>query len=128
MKYSPEIDWITAWYGSYAAWDESINFWLTATFAVIVAVHALGDRVIPLLCRIIAFLYLAFSFYTGSRIVSLALEGAYIMEQMEKIGVELKADYFGSIGFYGDLVLYGLFFFGTLATVVFVLTAPRRST
>ncbi len=38
-NYSVPIDadlW-TAWFSAYGAWDSTINFWLTATFAVIIA-------------------------------------------------------------------------------------------
>ena len=37
-----EIDWLSAYYGVFDAWDATFNFWITATFAVIVAVHAIS--------------------------------------------------------------------------------------
>ena len=127
MGYSNEIDWIAAWYEVSASWDTTISFWMTATFAVIVATHALGERVTLSLTRLLACLYGAFSLYTALRLWSTTEEGLYIFEQLQAANLMLKpADYLDSSNVYQDVVLWLIIGLGSIATVYFVFSAPRR--
>ena len=124
---SVEIDWIAAWYGVYAAWDATINFWLTGTFAVIVAVHALGKRATKPVTRLVASLYGAFSVYTLMRSVAIGAETFFIAERIESLGISSERVFFSDFGWYADYLMLGIFMFGSVATVVFVVTAPGRT-
>ena len=123
---SVEIDWISAWYGLYGAWDSTINFWLSATFAVIVAIHALGTRATKSVTRMVAALYAAFSLYTMLRAFGIGKETIFVREKIKSLGIEAEESFFSSLASYADFVMLGIFFFGSVATSIFVLTAPRR--
>ena len=47
VQVSTEIDWLNAYYGVFNTWDATFNFWITATFAVIVAIHAISKTITP---------------------------------------------------------------------------------
>ena len=63
MEVETEIDWVAAWYDTWTVIDSTINFWITATFAVIVAIHALGEKATKQVTRPVAALYAGFSDY-----------------------------------------------------------------
>ena len=128
MSYSAEIDWVAAWYENYGVWDTTISFWMLGTFAVIIATHALGNRVTPQLSRLLVSLYGAFSLYTLIRMYSIGLEGLYILDQLQMFGVNiLPAAVFTSPAFFSDIVIWLIITIGTLATAHFIWTAPRRN-
>ncbi len=123
---SIEIDWFAAWYGNFQVWDSTINFWLTATFAVIVAIHALGERATKRITRLVAALYGAFSLYTALRGLAISKETLYLMETIKSLGIDAEASFFSSAGVYADALMLVIFLFGSVATTIFVLTASRE--
>ena len=48
---SVEIDLWPTWYAAFSTWDSTINFWITATFAVLVASHSLRNSMTTQLSR-----------------------------------------------------------------------------
>ena len=126
MQVSREVDWVTAWYEIWAVFDATINFWITATFAVIIAIHALGDRATKPVTRPIALLYAGFSLYTAFRTAGISMESQKVIEEISKPDIDLFAYYSFNWGGIGDGVLFVTFLIGTIYTIYFVLTAHKR--
>jgi hypothetical protein len=89
METSKEVDWVAAWYGVWNIWDSTIGFWMTATFAVIVATHALGNRATREVTRPLAILYATFSTYTILRGITISLESNRIAEEVSKPEIDM---------------------------------------
>jgi len=127
MQASREVDWVAAWYDIWGVADATLNFWITATFAVLVAVHALGNRATKQITLPIAILYTGFSLYTAFRVVGILRETQKVVEEITKPDINLFAHYTGiGWGTLADYVLFGTFVFGCIYTVYFVITAPNR--
>ena len=120
-----EIDWVAAWFDLIALWDTTISFWMSATFAVIVATHALGSRVTPLLTRLLAGLYGAFSLYTLIRLIGLSDDSRYISERLAEAQIRLRPEGF-SWSVISDVILWWIFVIGSVLTIYFILSAPRK--
>ena len=118
-----EIDWVNAFYSMMGLWDMTLNFWLTATFAIIVAVHVLGDGVTARLRWLILMLYSFFSAFTLSRSLAIGVQSEYIESRLKELGIDLVTQ--ESIILLSDLLLLTLFLIGTIGTLVFVYTSGR---
>ena len=127
MEYSNEIDWLAAWYLSYGVWDSTINFWITATFAVLVAVHALGDKATLQITRPIAMLYGAFSIYTILRAIGIYGEASRILEIVTDPSIDLFANGTYRFGYFADYLLWAIYACGSIYTTYFVATAHKRN-
>ena len=125
MDNSVETDWVAAWFDLIALWDTTISFWMSATFAVIVAIHALGERVTPSLKRLLAGLYGGFSLFTLVRLVGLAEDGRFISERLAEAQIRLRPEGFGWSAA-SEAILWWLVIGGIIATIHFILSAPRK--
>ena len=137
MKYSSEpVDghelWSSGMEQYLSLWEilnTNFDFWLTVTFASIVAMHALGKRVTIRLSLIVGFLYLAFSAYTfiQRKIILDQINGAVerAISGANAIGLELAPNPWAEFGLISHQIL---FFAGTLVTTVFILRAHKRAT
>ena len=122
-----EVDWVAAWYEIYAVWDATINFWITATFAVIIAVHVLGPRATKTVTIPIALLYTGFSLYTGFRFMGIGIESLKVVEEISKFDIDLFSHYsWFNWGRASDIALAVTFVGGTIYTIYFVGSAHRR--
>ena len=123
---SLEVDWVNAFYSMMEIWDATFNFWLTVTFAIIVAVNVLGFGVTEKLRWLILTLYSLFSLFVLSRSVAISQQSQYIESRLAELGIDLvPEDYFPSTIFLTDLLLLILFLVGTIGTLVFVYTSGR---
>ncbi len=119
--FSQEVDFLSAYYGMVAAWDATLNFWLTATFAVVVAVHVLDRGITTRLKWLLFFLYGLFSIHMLSRSVYITNEGILIQERLREMGIEISsADYFLTAQSIADFSLILLFLSGSIGTLVFI--------
>ena len=127
MQASREVDWVSAWYDLWAVSDAVISFWITATFAVLIAVHMLGDRATRSITNAIALLYTGFCIYSAFRVAQLMTEAQKVVEELFKEDIDLFA-YQSSIswGAVGDYVLTATLLFGSIYTIYFVLTVHKR--
>ena len=127
-NYSVPIDadlW-TAWFSAYDAWDSTINFWLTATFAVIIAAHALSSSMTPRLSRLIAGLYGAFCMYTIFRGISVYLQAASIYSNM--LGAGIKFSEIGAtMDLFADITISLVIVIGSYGTLRFVLSQKKSA-
>jgi hypothetical protein len=103
--------------------DSMIQFWIQATFAVVVAVFVAGDRLSRWMRGTIAVLYLIAS-------VQAALRWVLIVTRADAFRARMVADSFADIPTHGGLVLLisalisVMFVGGVLGTVYFV-ARPR---
>ena len=112
----------SAWYAAFGTWDSTINFWLTATFAVVVAAHTLRESMTKRLARLLAWLYGAFCLYTLLRGGSLYIEGVSLSSQMMANGIRFTL--LGSIlNLLSNITILAIFCFGSIATIRFILTS-----
>jgi hypothetical protein len=107
--------------------NTNFDFWLTVTFASIVAIHALGRRVTIRLELIVGFLYVSFSAYTfiQREIILDQIYGAVdrAASGANAIGLELSPNAWADVGLVSHQFL---FFTGTFVTAVFILRAHKR--
>ena len=123
-----EIDWVNAYYSMVGIWDATFSFWLTSTFAVIVAVHVLGIGISTKLRWLILVLYSLFSALILSRYMVIAEQSQNIGLRLTELGIVLPPeDYFGSSEFFSDTLLFLLFWVGSIGTAVFVYTSGKRN-
>lgn len=125
--FAQEIDWLSAYYGMVTAWDATFNFWLTATFAVIVAVHVLNRGITTKLKWFLFSLYGLFSIHMFSRSIYVSKEGILIQERLAELGISISPEhYFLSANAAADFSLLLLFLLGSLGTLVFIASAGKH--
>ncbi len=120
MKQLPvEVDLLSAWYAAFATWDSTINFWISATFAVLVASHTLRKSMTTQLARYMAALYGAFCLYTFLRALSLYAEGSNLAHVMLDHGITFTR--FGAtVNFLSNLTILVIFLASSFITLKFV--------
>ena len=122
-----EIDWVAAFYSMLGAWDATFNFWITVTFAIIVAVHVLGDGVTTKLRWLILTLYSLFSAQILARSAAIGEQSQYIEARLVELGIDVVSeDYVVSTIFLADLLLLVLFLVGTIGTLAFIYTSDGK--
>ena len=129
MQVTREVDWVAAWYEIWGVYDATINFWITVTFAVIVAVHALGIRATRQVTFPLAALYTSFSLYTALRSIGLYSDTKKVVEELKKADIDFFQYNSTTLdwGALADVVLAAIFLFGTVFTIYFILTAHKRN-
>lgn len=122
MKQLPvELDLWSTWYAVFATWDSTINFWISATFAVLVASHTLRNSMTTQMSRYMAWLYGAFCLYTLLRAVSIYAEGANLANVMMSHGITFTR-FGGLMNFLSNLTILVIFLVGSFFTLKFVLS------
>ena len=124
-----EIDWLNAYYGVFGIWDATFNFWITATFAVIVAVHAISKTITTKLRWFLLVLYLLFSATMLSRAAVVTRESFIVNKRLHELGITLYPDtteYLWSATFFFDLSLLLLFIVGSIGTLAYIWSAGRE--
>ena len=104
--------------------DSTINrlasvfqFWLSATFAAIVASHLAGEKLTKLYAGVLASIYLVFTFSVVVRITAWRSS----LEQYLLRASEIRGDSGGSAVFdFINISLWATIILGTIATVVFI--------
>ena len=116
-----EYDLWSAWYGAFSTWNSTINFWLTATFALIVATHTLSQSMTITLRRLLSYLYGAFCTYTLLRGISLYLEGVNLSSTMIAHGIRFSPAS-ALTNFLSNVVILLIFLFGSAGALRFLLS------
>ena len=97
--------------------ESVFQFWLSATFAAIVASHLAGEKLTKLYAGVLTSIYLVFTFSVAVRITAWRSS----LEQYLLRASEIRGDAGGSAVF--DLInisLWATIILGTIATVVFI--------
>ena len=129
MLIPTEIDWLNAYYGVFDAWDATFNFWIAATFAVIVAVHAISKTITTNLRWFLLTLYSLFSITMLSRAAVISHESFVIGGKILELGIPLvpKSDnYLWSATFFFDVSLLLLFLVGSIGILVYIWSVGRE--
>ena len=121
-----EVDIWNAWFAAFATWDATINFWLTATFAVIVSTHTLSHSITPSLRRLLATLYIAFCVYTLLRGTSLYLLGVQLSSEMMSQGVRFSPAT-ALANFLSNVAIILIFVGGSIGASRFILTTSKSA-
>ena len=103
---------------AYALTDGSFEFWLTATFSVIVVAHVSVERLTLKLCASITVLYLAL---TGSMLLRTAHVTGIIQGYKALITINPPAD----LRMNGYFVMF-LYFVGTIGAVIYLWHSYRH--
>lgn len=102
--------------------ESVFQFWLSATFAAIVASHLAGEKLTKLYAAALTSIYLVFTFSVAVRIT--AWRGS--LEQYLLRASEIRGDAGGSAVFgLINMSLWATIILGTIATVVFIWQSYR---
>lgn len=113
-----EAEIIELMYESLGYADRNFEFWITASFAVILAFHFSGERLSALMFRLITFLYVSSAVLFVSRWSVAALQYASFRQQLIDMGSSVQISSNFMEGFIG--VTYAIVIcFGTIGTVYF---------
>ena len=99
---------------SEASIDYQVEFWLTVSFAAVVACFAAGDLLTKKMRWLISFLYLIATVVFASRWYYNAVEVLAYVEALKAQGVDIPVGYVSGVS---RMVLFGC---GTLATIFFL--------
>ena len=97
--------------------DSAFNIWMSATFAVLVAVHLVGSNLKRRVLVVIATMYSLFSLLYLCRIVD---SGSLAIMYGTEIAVELP------FGFWNGVVRLLIFAIGTAATLYFIFRSSKE--
>ncbi len=121
-----EIDLWSAWYAAFSIWDSTINFWISATFAALIAAHSLQNSMTRQLARYVAWLYGSFCIYTLFRALSVYAEAAHLSFVMVEHGIQFTE--FGStMNFLSNLTISCIFLTASGFTLKFILSSAGAS-
>ena len=104
--------------------ESVFQFWLSATFAAIVASHLAGEKLTKLYAVVLTSIYLVFTFSVAVRITAWRSS----LEQYLLRASEIRGDAGGSAVF--DLInisLWGTIILGTIATIIFIWHSYRSN-
>ena len=97
--------------------ESVFQFWLSATFAAIVASHLAGEKLTKLYAGVLTCIYLVFTFSVAVRITAWRSS----LEQYLLRASEIRGDTGGSVVFgLIDKSLWATIILGTIATVFFI--------
>ena len=109
---------------SNSALDTHIEFWLSGSFAILMAFFFAGDKIVGFVRWTLMFLYLTATVFFSIRI---SLDLVRIVESLRllgEIGSSYEATFFG-LGVFSGLVLGTLILGGTAATVYFGVNSEK---
>ena len=119
-----EAELISTYHQTLDAINSNFEFWLTATFALIIAFYFASEKISNLMYRIILFLYVSTSVLMFARLVEIGLTNESVRAQLEALDSET---YINSI--LGNTI-FGIAFWlimivGTIGTVLFVVSTKK---
>ena len=101
--------------------DTAFQFWLAATFAVVVAAHAVRESIDLSLKTIVTILYLLLTAFSVLKTLGDFQQVAYLAEIASAGGYDLTTEYSSLAGLFRFL----LYFIATLAVSIYVWTVDR---
>ena len=121
-----ESELIELMYESLGYADRNFEFWITATFGVILAFHFSGERVTPLMYRLIMFLYCSATVLFVSRWSVAVLQYAQFRQELTNMGSSVKVSslLMESVISVAYLLVIGI---GTLGAIYFGHKARRKA-
>ena len=119
-----EAELVAAYLESLQAIDGNFQFWLSITFAMLVAAY-LASRSIPKALQFTALtIYVAASVLFTVRLFTLGLTVTSLQNQLASLGSQTRVVSTGTNGLIGVLY-FGIIVGGTLATIAFVVSRGR---
>lgn len=120
-----EAELITAFHQTLNAIDSNFEFWLSASFALILAFYFASEKISNLMYRIILFLYISTSVLMYARLWVFGVMNESLRAQLQELGTETY------IASYTTNVLFGIGFglvmiIGTCGTVSFVVSTKKK--
>lgn len=121
-----EVEVIELMYEALGYADRNFEFWISASFAVILAFHFSGDKLTTLMFRMITFLYVSTAILFVSRWTVAAMQYASFRQQLIDMGSSLQVSSNFMEGFIG-LTYTVVFWLGTVGTVYFGYRTHRNA-
>ena len=109
---------------SNSALDTHIEFWLSGSFAILMAFFFAGDKIVGFVRWTLLFLYLTATIFFSIRISLDLVRIGESIKLLGEIGSSYQATFF-SLGVFSLLVLITLILGGTAATVYFSLNSEK---
>jgi hypothetical protein len=120
-----EAELVSAFHQTLEAIDSNFEFWLSATFALILAFYFASEKISNLMYRIVLFLYISTSVLMFGRLWEFGMTNESIRSQIQATGSETY------IASFASNVLFGVGFWlimivGSIGTVMFVVSTKNK--
>ena len=120
-----EAELISTYLQTLDAVNSNFEFWLSATFALIIAFYFASDKISDQMYRIILFLYISMSVLMFARLIEVGLTNESVRAQLEALDAEtyissMAANTVFAMGFWLIMIL------GTIGTVMFVVSSKKK--
>lgn len=120
-----EAELISTYLQTLDAVNSNFEFWLSATFALIIAFYFASDKISDQMYRIILFLYISMSVLMFARLIEVGLTNESVRAQLEALDAEtyissIAANTVFAMGFWLIMIL------GTIGTVMFVVSSKKK--
>ena len=120
-----EAELISAFHQTLDAINSNFEFWLSATFALILAFYFASEKISNLMFRIVLFLYISTTLLMFGRLWEFGMTNESIRAQIQALNTNTY------IAGYASNVLFGLGFWlimivGTIGTVMFVVSTKKK--
>lgn len=120
-----EAELVSTYLQTLDAVNSNFEFWLSATFALIIAFYFASDKISDQMYRIILFLYISTSVLMFARLVEVGLTNESVRAQLEALDANtyissIAANTVFGVGFWIIMIL------GTIGTVLFVVSSKKN--
>lgn len=119
-----EAELISTYHQTLDAINSNFEFWLTATFALIIAFYFASEKISNLMYRIILFLYVGTSALMFARLIEIGLTNESVRAQLEALDSETYINSLLGNTIFGA-VFWLIMIVGTIGTVVFVASTKK---
>jgi hypothetical protein len=124
MSNVSEASVIDLFYSAVALSDSILQFWISITFAVIVATHFVGKRIGSTMYLLMASLYGLVSIVSIARYLGASVQLIHYVDALREAGEWPVPGIYSVIAGYGTLLLLGL---GTVGTLYFMRSVRRSA-
>ena len=119
-----ESELISTYLQTLDAVNSNFEFWLSATFALIIAFYFASERISNRMYRIILFLYISTSALMFGRLIEIGLTNESVRAQFEELDTKTYISSIAANTVFG-VAFWLIMILGTIGTVLFVVSTKK---
>ena len=119
-----ESELISTYLQTLDAVNSNFEFWLSATFALIIAFYFASERISNRMYRIILFLYISTSALMFGRLIEIGLTNESVRAQFEELDTKTYISCIAANTVFG-VAFWLIMILGTIGTVLFVVSTKK---